>query len=116
MPSVAGKLTWKKQFRFFLIFFFCTNMLIVFGLGKEPVRLIKFAALMDGILLTSLQALLVAIGLYVVMPRMLSNEASVILKPHWIFAIGLFVAFIVFTYFCIFYMPFSIMALFKGGG
>ncbi len=116
LPSIAGRFTWKKQFRFFLIFFFCTNMLIVFMLGKEPVRLIKFAALMDGILLTSLQALWVTIGLFVVMPKIFSKEASDILKPHWIFAVGLLVAFVVFTYFCIFQVPFSILALFKGSG
>jgi hypothetical protein len=91
-------------------------MLIVFALGKEPVRLIKFAALLDGIGLTSLQALWVMIGLFVVMPKMLSKEANDILKPHWIFAAGLIVAFLVFTYFCIFYMPFSFLALFKGSG
>ena len=52
IPGFAKKFTWKTQFRFFLIFFLCSNMIIVFTLGKEPVRLIKFAALLDGILLT----------------------------------------------------------------
>ena len=91
-------------------------MIIVFTLGKEPVRLIKFAALLDGILLTSLQALCVAIGLFVVMPKLLSAEAARVLRPNWIFAVGLGIAFLVFTYFCIFHVPGSIVALLKGGG
>jgi Mn2+/Fe2+ NRAMP family transporter len=116
VPGVAKRFTWKKQFRFFLIFFFCSNMIIVFTLGKEPVRLIKFASLLDGILLTSLQALCVAIGLFVVMPRILSKEASEVLRPNWIFAVVLGIAFLVFAYLCIFHMPGMILALLKGGG
>jgi len=115
VPSVAGKFTWKTQFRFFLMFFFCSNMIIVFTLGKEPVSLIKFASLMDGILLTSLQALWVAIGLFVVMPKILSKEASEVLRPNWIFAAGLGIAFLVFTYFCIFHLPGAVITLFGGG-
>ena len=116
VPGVTRKYSWKTQFRFFLIFFLCSNMIIVFTLGKEPVRLIKFAALLDGILLTSLQALCVAIGLFVVMPKILSKEASEVLRPNRIFAVGLGAAFLVFTYFCIFHVPGAILALVKGGG
>ena len=114
IPGFDRQLPWKWQFRLFLIFFLCTNMIIVFGLGMEPVRLIKLSALLDGVLLTSLQAICVAIGLFVVMPKMLSKEAAEVLKPNWIFAVGLIVAFLVFTYFCIFHLPSSIMLLSKG--
>ena len=115
VPGVAKRFTWKKQFRFFLVFFFCSNMIIVFTLGAEPVRLIKFASLLDGILLTSLQALCVAIGLFVVMPKILSREAFEVLRPNWIFIVLLGIAFVVFTYFCIFQMPGMILALLKSG-
>lgn len=114
IPGFNKKLTWKRQFRLFLVYFLCTNMIMVFMLGKEPVRLVRFAALLDGILLTSLQAICVAVGLFLVMPKMLSAEAWKILRPSRLFAVGLLVAFAVFTYFCIFQMPSSIMTLLKG--
>lgn len=113
-PGFAGRFSWKIQFRALLSFFFCTNMIIVLALGMQPVRLIKFSALLDGILLTSLQAICVAVGLYVVMPRLLSREAAEVLRPSRVFAIGLAVAFLVFAYFCIFQMPASILSLLPG--
>jgi len=42
---------------------------------------------------------------FVVMPKMLSTEAAKVLKPNWIFAVGLVIAFLVFAYFCIIQMP-----------
>jgi hypothetical protein len=47
----------------------------------------------------------VAIGLFVVMPKLLSKEAFRILKPNWSFAVGLIIAFLVFGYFCVVQMP-----------
>ena len=105
IPNVAKKYSWKKQFRFFLLFFFCTNMVIVFIFEKSPVVLVKISAIFEGLLLTPLQAILVAVGLFIVMPKLLSAEAARILKPNWIFAVGLIIAFVVFAYFCIFQMP-----------
>jgi Mn2+/Fe2+ NRAMP family transporter len=116
IPGFNRKLSWKRQFRLFLLYFLCTNMIIVFTLGKEPVRLVRFSALLDGIVLTSLQAICVAVGLFLVMPKLLSAEAWKILRPSWVFAAGLFVAFAVFTYFCIFQLPSSILTLLKGPG
>ncbi len=116
IPGFNRKLTWKRQFRLFLLYFLCTNMIIVFVLGKEPVRLVRFAALLDGILLTSLQAICVAVGLFLVMPKLLSAEAWKILRPSWVLAAGLLVAFAVFTYFCIFQLPASVLTLLKGPG
>jgi hypothetical protein len=81
-------------------------MVIVYSLGYRPVFLVKTGAILDGLLLTPLQALWIAIGLYVVMPKLLSDEANKILKPHWIFGLGLLVAFLVFGYFCVFQIPF----------
>lgn len=101
-----SKINWKMQFRSFLILFFITNMTIVFLLGKKPVVLVKMGAVLDGLLLTPLQAIWVAIGLFVVMPKLFSKETYQIIKPHWIFAVILIIGFLVFGYFCIFQMPY----------
>ncbi len=101
-----GKLAWRSQFRIFLSFFFVSNMTIVYMLGYKPVVLVKTGAILDGLLLTPLQALWLLIGLFVVMPKMISKEGWRILRPHWIFAAGLILAVLVFGYFCIFQIPF----------
>jgi Mn2+/Fe2+ NRAMP family transporter len=105
IPGFNKRLPWKWQFRMFLLFFLCANMVIVFCFKEKPVILVQFAALLDGLLLTPLQAILVAVGLFVVMPKLLSAEAARVLKPNLIFAIGLVIAFLVFGYFCIVQMP-----------
>jgi Mn2+/Fe2+ NRAMP family transporter len=105
VPRIAKKFSWKTQFRFFLLIFLCTNIIIVFFFEENPVALVKITAIFEGLLLTPLQAILVAVGLFVVMPKMLSKEASEVLRPNWIFAIGLIIAFLVFSYFCIVQMP-----------
>lgn len=115
IPGFNKRFAWKTQFRFFLLFFLCTNVLIVFVFNEKPVSLIQLSAILDGLLLTPLQAIWVAIGLFVVMPRLLSKEASQVLKPNWIFAFWLIVAFLVFGYFCIFQIPSVISAIFTGG-
>jgi hypothetical protein len=106
IPPIGRKFSWKTQFRFFLLFFFCSNIIIVFTLGMEPVILVKFSAILDGLLLTPFQALCIGVGLFAVMPKILSAEAAAILKPSIIFAVGLIAAFFVFAYFCAFQIPF----------
>lgn len=101
------RIRWTTQFRLFLVFFFVTNMTIVYSFGLKPVLLVKLGAVLDGLLLTPLQAVWVAIGLYVVMPRLLSEEAWRVLRPHWVFAVGLVLAFLVFGYFCVFQAPYA---------
>jgi Mn2+/Fe2+ NRAMP family transporter len=105
-PTFSDRFSWKKQFRFFLLFFFATNMIIVYTMKFRPVVMVKFSAVLDGLLLTPLQALWVAIGLFVVLPKMLSKEAIAVLKPHWIFGAGLAIALLVFGYFCLCQIPF----------
>ena len=105
IPGFGKKFAWKTQFRLFLLFFVCTNMILVFCFKEKPVFLVQIAAILDGLLLTPLQAIWVAIGLFVVMPKLLSKEAYKILRPNWIFAVILIIAFLVFGYFCIFQMP-----------
>ncbi len=106
IPQFGSRFPWKKQFHGFLIFFLCASMIIVFTFGLKSVFLVQLSAILDGLLLTPLQAVWVAIGLYFVMPKILSEEAWDVLKPHWIFAVGLIIAFIVFGYFCIFQIPY----------
>ncbi len=105
VPGFAKKFSWKTQFRFFLLFFLCGNMVIVFFFEDTPVALVKISAIFEGLLLTPLQALWVAIGLFFVMPKLLSAEAARVLKPSWVFMAGLIVAFLVFGYFCVVQMP-----------
>ena len=107
-PTFGKRYSWKTQFHAFLIFFLITSMIIVFTLGLNSVLIIQISAVLDGLLLTPLQAILVAVGLYFIMPKLYNREAWEILKPHWIFAVGLVIAFLVFGYFCIFQIPFII--------
>jgi Mn2+/Fe2+ NRAMP family transporter len=100
-----NRIEWKKQYRIFLLFFFLTNMIIVFTLGLKPVALIKTSAILDGLLLTPLQALWVFAGLTIVQPKLFTKEVSAILKPHWIFGLMLLLAFVVFFYYCIWKIP-----------
>ena len=106
IPGFRNRFPWKSQFRIFLLFFLVTNMVIVYTLGLRPVFLVQLGAVLDGLLLTPLQAVWVGVGLYIVMPRLFSPEAAEILRPHWIFAAVLALAFIVFGYFCLFQIPF----------
>jgi hypothetical protein len=105
IPGFNKRFAWKTQFRMFLLFFLCANMVIVFCFKERPVALVQFAALMDGLLLTPMQAILVAVGLFVVMPKLLSDEGRRVLRPNPAIAVGLIIAFLVFGYFCIVQMP-----------
>jgi Mn2+/Fe2+ NRAMP family transporter len=105
LPSFTRKFSWKAQYRFFLVVFFFTSMVIIYTLGFKPVFLVKIGSILDGLLLTPLQAICVAVGLFYVLPRVLSPEASRILKPSWIFLLGLAAAFVAFAYFCFFQIP-----------
>lgn len=104
IPRFA-RLKWVIQFRFFLVFFFTSNMIIVYSLGYKPVVLVKMGAILDGLLLTPFQALWVIAGLYIVQPKLFKKEVAEILKPKWYLAAGLFIAFIVFTYYCVYQVP-----------
>lgn len=105
-PGFGNKFSWKIQFRGFLVFFFFTNLIIVLLFGTKPVLLVQISAILDGLLLTPLQAILVAVGLYFVMPGFFNKDVQQILKPHWIFMVGLIIAFVVFGYFCVFQIPY----------
>jgi hypothetical protein len=101
LPGFRKRFAWKTQFRMFLLLFLFTNMVIVYTLGLRPVFLVKMGAILEGLLLTPLQALWVAMGLYVVMPGLFRKEAWRVIRPHCVFGVGLAVAFLVFGYFCV---------------
>jgi Mn2+/Fe2+ NRAMP family transporter len=105
IPAFNRKLKWLMQFRLFLVFFFLSNMVIVYSFNLRPVALVKLGALLDGLLLTPLQAIWIGIGLYLVLPRLYRPEVGKYLKPNWVLGTGLFIAFIVFGYFCIVQLP-----------
>jgi len=105
IPAFARKLTWIMQFRLFLVFFFLSNMIFVYSFNLRPVHMIKIAALLDGLLLTPLQALWIGIGLYVVLPRLYKPEIGKMLRPGWLIGTGLVIAVLVFGYFCIALLP-----------
>ena len=105
LPSISQKFSWKILYRFWLVLFFFTSMVIIYTLGYQPVYLIKIGSILDGLLLTPLQAICVAVGLFIVLPKVLSPQAARILKPSWFFLVGLAAAFLVFAYFCIFQIP-----------
>jgi Mn2+/Fe2+ NRAMP family transporter len=96
VPALHRRFTWRSQFRFWLVLFFCSNMVVVYVMQANPIAVVRTAAVLDGILLTALQAALVGVGLYVVLPRLLSREAWSELRPHPVFAIGLAVGTLVF--------------------
>jgi hypothetical protein len=105
IPGFGRRFAWKTQFRMFLVFFLCTNMILVLCFNKRPVFLVQTAAILDGLLLTPLQAVWVAMGLFFVMPKLLSKEAFAILRPSRMFGVILVIAFLVFSYFCIWKIP-----------
>jgi hypothetical protein len=104
-PTISQKFSWKTKYRFWLVLFFFTSMVIIYTLGFKPVSLVKIGSILDGLLLTPLQAICVAVGLFIVLPKVLSPQAGRTLKPSWIFLLGLAAAFLVFAYFCIFQIP-----------
>ena len=105
IPAFNRRFAWIVQFRMFLVFFFLSNMIIVYSFNYRPVVLVKLGALLDGLLLTPLQAIWILIGLYIVMPRLYRPEVGKMLRPKWILAAGLIIAFLVFGYFCVVQLP-----------
>jgi len=95
----------RKIYRSFILVFMVTNMVIINTFGIKPVMLIKVGALLDGIILCPMQAILVAAALYSVMPKMLSREAWAVLRPNPVFLVFLLIAAGVFGYFGLIKIP-----------
>ena len=105
IPAFGRALQWKYQFRIFLGLFFITNVYIISTLGSQPVVLIKFSAVVDGLLFTPFQSILILFAIYFIQPKLFQPDVAKMLKPHWIFAVGLVVAFLFFGYFCVYQIP-----------
>ena len=101
VPPPVKRFSWQTLFPTVLLMYTASNMVIVYTCGLKPVFLVKLGAVVDGLILTPLQALAVGLTLYLVMPKFFSEEVRKILRPHPIFAAGLLLAFVVFGYFCI---------------
>ncbi len=104
LAPATKRWTWKAQFRVFLVAIAASNMLIIYSLGKEPVKLVQFGAKLDGLLLTPLQAIVVGWVLYKVMPTFFAPEHRKALTPGPLMAIGLASAFIIFGFICVYKM------------
>jgi hypothetical protein len=91
-----GRLEWKTQFHLFLVGLLGINFMITFALGLRPVTLIQTAAFIEGVLLLPLQAIAGLLAIYFVLPKLLSEEAQRILRPHIIFALALMAGAIVY--------------------
>jgi hypothetical protein len=105
LPDVARLYSWKVLYRFFLVVFCLSSLTIIYTLGFRPVFLVKLGSILDGLLLTPFQALCCLVGLYWVMPRLLSAEAARVLRVSKLLAVGLLIAFFVFMYFCAVKIP-----------
>jgi Mn2+/Fe2+ NRAMP family transporter len=115
VPAVHRRFAWRTQFRFFLVLFFATNMVVVYVMQENPIAIVRTAAILDGILLTALQAIWVGLGLYVVLPRILSREAWEVLRPSPVFALGLAAAAAVFGWLTVTEAIPQILATFRPG-
>jgi Mn2+/Fe2+ NRAMP family transporter len=96
-----GRVEWKTRFRFFLITLLGVNFFITYALGLQPVRLIQTAAFTEGVLLIPLQALATFLALYFVLPKLVSEDASRILRPHKLFGVPLLLGAAVYLVFII---------------
>lgn len=102
VPGFNKRFAWKTQFRIFVVFFFVTNIVIVYSFGFKPVFVLKMGAIFEGLIFTPFQAILVFIGLTWVLKRLLSQDAWLVLKPGAVLLSSLIVAALVFGYFCLF--------------
>lgn len=84
-----GKIEWKNQFRLFLVGLLAINFIVTYVLGGGPVKLIQSAAFIEGVLLLPLQALGGLVGIFIVLPKLLSEDAQRILRPNKIIAVAL---------------------------
>ena len=115
IPGFGERLPWKWQFRLFVIVFFVSSMAVVFTLGLKPIFLVKVSSIVEGVLLTALQAIWVAVGLFWIMPRLLSRQAYEVLKPSPVFGLGLLATFCVFGYICATRIPSVLAGLLSRG-
>ncbi|TWT47471.1 Nramp family divalent metal transporter [Botrimarina hoheduenensis] len=105
LPQLARRWSPLTRRRCWLGFYLLMSMTVVYSLGQEPVSLVRYAAVMEGLLLTPLQAAAMFVGLYWVLPRQFRPEIAARLRPGPMIGIGLVISFLVFAYFCIAQLP-----------
>lgn len=105
LPRVVAGWSPLARRRAWLVFYLLASMTIVYTLGFKPVLLVKLGAVVEGLVLTPLQALAMLVGLYWVMPRLFRPEVAERLKPGPLIGVGLAVSFLVFSYFCVVQLP-----------
>lgn len=93
------KVPWHKQYRAWIIFFAFTNMILVYTFHWRPVFLVQIAATLEGAFLIPIQGIFVLLGLYYVLPKLLSPEVRKIFRPGIIVTLGIVAAVLVYTYF-----------------
>jgi hypothetical protein len=91
--------------RLFVAIFLVSNMLIINTFGVNPVGLLKVGAILDGLLLSPLQAIIIIYALLAIIPRLLSSEAATVLKPSKLIIILLAISAVVFGYFALVKIP-----------
>lgn len=105
LPKVGASWSPLTRRRCWLVFYLLTSMTIVYSLGYSPVALVRVAAVLEGLLLTPLQAVVLLVGVYGVMPKLYSEEIGARLRPGPWIGIGLCLSFLVFSYFCVVQLP-----------
>lgn len=100
--TASQRLEWKHQFHGFLALITVSNLLLIYFQGHEPVLLVKTGAVLDGLLLTPIQAAVVGWVLYRVMPKFFREELRHLVRPNPIMAVGLSAAFLLFGFVCVF--------------
>lgn len=102
LSPATQRMAWKHQFRCFLALIAFSNLLIILYQGHQPVLLVQTGAILDGLLLTPIQAAVVGWVLYKVMPGFFREELRARIKPSPIIAVGLAAAFVLFSFVCVF--------------
>ncbi|MEO1498076.1 MAG: Nramp family divalent metal transporter [Planctomycetota bacterium] len=105
LPRMTTWGTPLRRRRAWLVFYLLTSMTVVYTLGYEPVSLVRFAAVLEGLVLTPLQAAAMLIGLYWVLPRLFAADTAKRLTPGPTIGVLLAVSFLVFSYFCVVQLP-----------
>lgn len=97
LVPASQRVAWKHQFRAILVIIGLSNMLIIYFQGHKPVFLVMMSAVLEGVLLTPIQAAVVGWVLYRVMPKFFREELRHLVKPNPIIAVGLAAAFLLFA-------------------
>ncbi|QDT67358.1 Natural resistance-associated macrophage protein [Planctomycetes bacterium MalM25] len=105
LPSLVAGWSPLTRRRAWLVFYLIASMTVVYTLGFKPVALVKLGAVVEGLILTPIQAAAMLVGLYWVMPKLLSPAAAERLKPGPLIGVGLVLSCLVFSYFCIVQLP-----------